>query len=424
MLDKPLIRVIVVTILLVFPVFFVPVFCKNLYLIPLLIFYALNILILFFSFNKKYNEKFSFQYKADKLKERINVLAEENRKQNKSNAAWFLKKERYNGFKEIIEKINQDLDLDSVCEELVTMAFSLIANNRGNCILYLVDPHSQKLYLYKSKKEIDSVIIKAKGGDIFDTWVMRHSTPLHIEDIKNDFRFDIGKLALQDKRPVLSLISAPFITSHGFLGTMRLDSPLTEAFSQDDLRFLMTICDLGAVAIESSQLFQKMQDMAIHDSLTSLYTKAYFINHLKEEIRHALRHKSPVSLFLVDIDFFKLYNDKFGHTAGDAVLKLLSHNMGQFLKEYNPVISRFGGEEFCLTLPGIDKNSGVKLANKLCKYIQKQKIHLRRQEANITVSIGVAGFPDDAVAEDELIAKADKAMYQAKKKGRNQVCSA
>ncbi|MGA2775547.1 MAG: sensor domain-containing diguanylate cyclase [Candidatus Omnitrophota bacterium] len=418
---KPAVRILAIVILFFAPAIFILHLCTH-PLLLLFLFYSFNITVLFLVFNKKYNEKFSLRYKIDKLKERINVLNEEMKKHSKNNSAWLLKKERYNRFKKIIENINQDLNLDSVCEELVTMAFSLIANNKGVCLLYLVDPQTQKLYLFKSRKEDEKLIIKAKGGDIFDIWVMRHSTPLHIEDIKNDFRFDIDKLILQDKRPVSSLVSSPFITSHGFLGTLRLDSPLTNAFSQDDLRFLMTICDLGAVAIESSELFQKMQDLAIHDSLTSLYTKGYFLNQLKEEFRHTLRHKTSLSLFMIDIDFFKIYNDKFGHTAGDAVLKLLSHNMEQFLKDYNPVISRFGGEEFCVILPDMDKASGFKIADKFCRYIEKQKIHLRRQEASITVSIGVAGFPVDAAAEDELVAKADKAMYEAKQRGRNQVC--
>ena len=125
---------------------------------------------------------------------------------------------------------------------------------------------------------------------------------------------------------------------------------------------------------------------------------------------------------MIDIDFFKNYNDKFGHTAGDAVLKLLSHNMEQFLKDYNPLISRFGGEEFCVILPDMNKKNGFEVAEKLCKYIEKQKIHLRRQEASITISIGVAGFPGDATEEDELVAKADRAMYQAKQTGRNKAC--
>ena len=418
---KPAVKILVIFFLFSSPIIFLRHLGSGCQLF-IFLFYLFNVLAMFFIFNKRYNEKFSLRYKIDKHKENINILNEQIDKHRKSNAAWLARKERYSRFKKIIENINQDLDLDSVSDKLVSMAFSLLANNKGTCLLYLVDPQNQKLYLFKTKKENESLIIKAKGGDIFDIWVMRHSTPLHVEDIKNDFRFDIDKLVFQDKRPIASLISSPFITSHGFLGVLRVDSPETFAFSQDDLRFLMTICDLGAVAIESSELFRKMQDLAIHDGLTSLFTKGYFLDQLKEEFRHSLRHNSPLTLFMIDIDFFKNYNDKFGHTAGDAVLKLLSHNMEQFLKDYNPVISRFGGEEFCVILPDMNKKSGFEVAEKLCKYIEKQKIHLRRQEASITISIGVAGFPGDATEEDELVAKADRAMYQAKQTGRNKAC--
>jgi diguanylate cyclase (GGDEF)-like protein len=125
---------------------------------------------------------------------------------------------------------------------------------------------------------------------------------------------------------------------------------------------------------------------------------------------------------MLDIDFFKDYNDKFGHTSGDIVLKNLSNVISNFLKEYSPIISRFGGEEFCVILPSRDKNTVYKIADELRQKIEKAKIILRKHETHVTVSIGLASFPQDSANADELIRKADKAMYEAKNKGRNQVC--
>jgi len=91
------------------------------------------------------------------------------------------------------------------------------------------------------------------------------------------------------------------------------------------------------------------------------------------------------------------------------------------LKDVNPVISRFGGEEFCVILTGVEKDKSASLAKTLCETVERTKVILRRQETNVTVSIGVASFPQDAGDSDELILKADRAMYDAKQQGRNRV---
>jgi diguanylate cyclase (GGDEF)-like protein len=290
--------------------------------------------------------------------------------------------------------------------------------------LYLVDSQTQKLTLFKALKEDKGLIIKTKEGDIFDFWVLRHAQPLIMEDARRDFRFDLEKVKFQNNKPILSLISAPFVSGHRILGILRLDNPEPYSYTQDDLRFLMTICDIGVVALENAQLFQRTRDLAIHDALTSLYTKGYFLERLKEELKRSIRQNTAFSLLMLDIDYFKNYNDEFGHTAGDIVLKKLSFIMGNSLKEYNSIISRFGGEEFCIILPFIEKEKAKEIAEKLRLRIESSKIILRRQETGITISIGVASFPIDARDEDDLMRKVDKAMYEAKQKGRNQVICA
>jgi diguanylate cyclase (GGDEF)-like protein len=315
--------------------------------------------------------------------------------------------------------------LGSIAHSLVSIVFSLIAENKGTGILYLVDNQTQKLTLSATKKEDKNLIIKTKEGDTFDFWVLRHTQALFIEDVKKDFRFDLEKIKTQKYvRSISSLISSPFISEERFLGILRLDNPIADFYTQEDLRFLVTICDLGAVALENGELFQKTQDLAIHDGLTSLFTKGYFLERLKEECKRSMRQNTVLSLLMLDIDYFKNYNDKFGHTAGDIVLKNLSSTLTESLKDLKPIISRFGGEEFCIALPRTKKEKAYTTAGGLRKKIEKTKIILRQQESNITVSIGVAGFPIDSHDENELIFKADHAMYEAKQKGRNRVVSA
>jgi diguanylate cyclase (GGDEF)-like protein len=378
------------------------------------VFYLANVIFAVYYIHKNLNKKYRLTLQIQNLQEKINVLKEENKINTSNHNAILAKIIRYNSLKDIIEKVNKSLILDSIAESLITIACSLLANNKGIGILYLVDPKSQE----------NSLVIKSKEGDIFDLWVLKHSSPLLIENIKEDFRFDLEKIGLEEDRPISSLISAPFISENKFLGLLRLDNSKPGFYSLDDLRLLVTICDLGAVALESGELFQKTQDLAIRDGLTSLYTKKYFLDRLREEFKRSIRQDISFCLLMIDIDNFKNYNDTFGHTAGDMVLKTLSNTIVDFLKDFGAIVSRFGGEEFCIILPHMDKEKAGGLAEKLCLKIEKTKITLRRKETNITVSIGLAGFPLDAADEDEIINKADKAMYTAKQKGKNRVINA
>lgn len=385
-------------------------------------FYFINIFISIYFFSKNSKIKYQFQLKLQDIQEKINILNDQNTRNLKNNISLEEKIKRYEKLKEIIEKINQNLSLDYIAESLTDIAFSLVGLNKGVCILYLIDNQTQKPVVFKTKKEDIRMVIKKKEGDIFDHWVLRHAGPLLVEDINKDFRFDSGKINNQDPRPIQSLISAPLKSANRILGIMRLDNLDREVYTQEDLRLLTALADIAAVAVENGELFKKTQDLAIHDGLTGLYTKGYFIERLRDECKRGINQSKAVTLLMIDIDYFKKYNDEFGHTAGDIVLKNLGDCLHNFAKDYPPcLISRFGGEEFCILLSGRDKYSAALIAESLMRKIKSMKLTLRRQEINITVSIGAASLPNDAAEEDELIRAADRAMYEAKNKGRDKV---
>jgi diguanylate cyclase (GGDEF)-like protein len=388
----------------------------------LFIFYFFNSTV-FFYFKKKYGQKRrSLELANQENQEKANLSSQDKSRELADKAALEEKIRRYDSLKKIIEEINQGLTVESIAESLVSLCFAMIAESQGNCVLYLIDQDTQRLKLFKAKKQQRHLIIKEKEGDIFDLWVLRHIVPLIVEDTKSDFRFDLGKIKGQPSRTVSSLIAGPLVSAHKFLGVLRLDSATPGSFSQEDLRFLVTICDIGAPALEKAEYFEQTQELAIHDELTACYTKGYFLERMKQEFRRCVRGKRNLALLMLDIDYFKNYNDKFGHTAGDMVLRKLSQNLFHALNELSPVISRFGGEEFCILLPEVDKKKACAIAESLREKIEKTRILLRRSETNITVSIGVSVFPQDAADENELLLKTDRAMYEAKQKGRNRIC--
>ncbi len=369
-------------------------------------------------FNKRSEQ---IRFKIRRCQEELNLLTDENLKLSRNNSSLEEKISRYNNLKNIIEKINQDLGLDYIVETLVDIVFSLIGQNKGTCLLYLVDQSRPKLNLLAARKEKEQSVIKDKEGDIFDSWVVKHTSPLLVEDSHKDFRFDSQKLKGADKRQVGSLMSVPLISENKFLGILRLDNQGTQAYSQEDLRLLAVISDIAAVAIENSEFFEKIRDLAIHDSLTGLFAKNYFLERLKEECLVSRRQKTALSLLMLDVDLFKNYNDKFGHASGDIVLKRMSALIEEFLVSQNYLACRFGGEEFCILLMDKGEDQAMGVAGSLRKAIETARVTFRRQETKITVSIGVAAFSPEMSGEDEFIRKADAAMYAAKEAGRNQV---
>lgn len=404
----------------------IPIFLSskfNLKLINTLsLFYLPNVLIIYFLFLVHSRRKSFIMSEIQKLQEDVNTEEDHIRKQAAVLSGQGQRLERYNRLKTLIEKINSRFELEFVSASLLDAVFELIGQRKGNCILYLVDIHTQKLYIYATKKEDPGLVIKAKQGDIFDYWVLRHTSSLLVEDIKRDFRFDLETTKQEYARPVRCLISAPLVSQERMLGIIRLDNPSSFVYTQDDLRFLNTISELGAVAIENAKLFKETQELAIKDSLTSCYTKGYFLERLKEEFNRSARKASRLSLLMVDIDYFKSYNDRFGHIAGDILLKEIGLLIREFSEAYNGLVSRFGGEEFCILLANTNKRQALELAKELRQRIQEKDIVLRQRKTSITVSIGVATYPDDVSEEEELIHKSDAAMYKAKQRGRNRVC--
>ncbi len=414
----------ILLLLSIIPLVISPVFFhQKLNLTFFSVFLFLDVLI-FFYLLKLFNDKASLiQSQIERKEEEINIINVEGRKSREYGGALTFKITRYNNLKKVIESLNRSLKLDTVINVLSRSVYSLISNSRGIALFYLVDNQYQKLKLAYSIKGDSDLVILSKEGDIFDQWVLRHSSPLIIEDLKNDFRFDLDSMRGQAMRLVSSLISSPLISNNSLLGLLRLESEENGSFNQDDLRFLSLVADLGAVALENSLLFQKTQDLAIHDDLTGLFTRHYFVGRLKDEARRCARLNQHLSLLMIDIDFFKQYNDKFGHTAGDIVLKKVGSLLKDALADFNSLLCRFGGEEFLVMLSGLNKQESLEIAQDLRSRIQMENITLRRHDTHITVSIGVASMPIDTKDEDDLVQKADKAMYSAKDRGRNKVCS-
>lgn len=164
-----------------------------------------------------------------------------------------------------------------------------------------------------------------------------------------------------------------------------------------------------------------IQYQANHDPLTGRWTRAAIFEILEKEICRSEREKSILSVMMIDLDHFKNVNDCYGHIAGDEVLRQTVKRMQNSLRPYDS-IGRFGGEEFLVVLPGCREEDALHLAERMRKAISDEPILLGETEVAITCSIGVSMWKDGApVNSTEIVDRADKALYQAKKTGRNKV---
>jgi two-component system cell cycle response regulator len=169
---------------------------------------------------------------------------------------------------------------------------------------------------------------------------------------------------------------------------------------------------------------QKMIDAALHDGLTGAYNKRYLLERLPTEVAYAMRHKTPLSLLMVDVDHFKDINDKHGHPGGDYVLTTLAQIVFGALRTED-LFARYGGEEFAVLCRNVKIENASVLGNRLRSLVESCEFSYRKEKVHVTVSVGIAScaFQNDEDPE-HLIAAADAALYEAKRAGRNRVIAA
>lgn len=253
--------------------------------------------------------------------------------------------------------------------------------------------------------------------DHFDQWVIKNRRQLIVMDTRQDFRFDSS---LSQSLLTRSLIAAPLIQEGKVMGTLRINSIQVNTFTHDDLRLLDTIAVLAASALSNALLYAQTEELAIKDSLTSLYVRRYFFDRLREEHRRSLMTKRPLSILMCDLDHFKQCNDRYGHGVGDLMLVEFAKILSAFSE--SALVGRYGGEEFVVLLPETDKKEAYRQAENLRLLVEKTPLMVRREQIQMTVSIGVANLPEDTLSVDDLIQLADKGLYEAKRAGRNRVC--
>jgi diguanylate cyclase (GGDEF)-like protein len=205
------------------------------------------------------------------------------------------------------------------------------------------------------------------------------------------------------------------------IGLLIVENIPGQAVNRNQKEFLLTLASQAGMAIENANLYERTLQLSITDGLTGIYNYRYFRQRLEEEVARAKRYGSTHGLLILDIDHFKIFNDKYGHLQGDEMLKSVAKILRANTRDVDAV-ARYGGEEFAVLLSEVDLEEAIVYAERIRVAVEETRLKLPNGTmAGVTVSLGVS-VCEKALDEQEFIRRADKALYRAKELGRNRVC--
>jgi diguanylate cyclase (GGDEF)-like protein/putative nucleotidyltransferase with HDIG domain len=249
--------------------------------------------------------------------------------------------------------------------------------------------------------------------------VCRERQAIYEPDLKRYHRFWTGKQYLE--KGIRSIVYLPLSvagTGH-IIGTLVLASRKPNAYSRQQIKLLEKVALQIAAPIENAQLYARLEEKSRIDELTGLFNRRYFEERFREEISRHSRYGDVLSIFMIDLDNFKAYNDIYGHPAGDVLLNLIGSIIKNSIRNVDQAF-RYGGDEFVVILPQTAKDDAYVVAERVRRQVTEE---LEKKAITVTCSIGLSSCPTDGVVTDELIGAADNALYYAKRAGGNQILS-
>ena len=313
--------------------------------------------------------------------------------------------------------LSSTLNLEELINISIDMFLETVWANKG--ILMLASDDSPDLEV-KAFKGITIEEVEALKKDPAESWVMttieKEKKPIFAQELSR--KSYQSYTALNKELPFA--VYVPMLKEGELYGMVKVGPKINgEPFSDNDLEFFETLASQAVISFENARLYS----LAITDSITKLYVHRYFQFRLEEEVARSRRYNSTITLLMCDIDHFKNVNDTYGHQQGDCILREVSRIIRKNVRNTD-IACRYGGEEFAIILPETTQSDSRIVAERIRRDVAKcdfPSIMAGQPPIHCSISIGVAGFPLNADSKDQLIQKADAALYKAKDGGRNQV---
>ena len=308
-------------------------------------------------------------------------------------------------------ELSGNLELDAISRLVTEAARKLL--HVSNPRLFLLD--EQTWELVESQPAGRGNRYPANRGIL--GWVVDHGQMITADDLSNIH--SLAKLEADDAAKWEAC--APLTVGHRVLGVLALDS--IDQRPPEFERLLYILANFSAVALNNSQLFERVQRLACHDGLTGLLNHAAFQNRLKQMFDDARADGRPLSVVIADLDHFKQINDRYLHQGGDHVLKCVAELWRQLIPPH-AVVARYGGEEFVFAFPSTDLEDAGNHAEVLRHALEFGNVEFEGTPLRVTASFGVATLSPESDSAASLIRQADTALYATKRAGRNRVCIA
>lgn len=317
---------------------------------------------------------------------------------------------------EIGKAIGSDLDLDRLFARISELVCALIGADA--CSILLLDPSGAGLVARAAHglppAQLSRIVFRS--GEGVAGWTLAHGQPALLDDAPSDPRF-IHLPGFPEQ--IRSLLCVPLLARSHCAGVLSASSAAPGAFGQRDLALLGFVAKTIALDVENIRL----RRLAITDPLTGAYNRKFLQNQLPLEIEHAGAREQPMCIALIDIDHFKSVNDQLGHDVGDRVLVEVAQRLRGTIRATDFLI-RYGGEEFLVVLPEMPRERAWEVGERMRVTVRQAPVVVDQVAVTVCISVGVAqhrvahSVPEDA---DALIRRADRALYAAKRRGRDRV---
>jgi diguanylate cyclase (GGDEF)-like protein len=270
-------------------------------------------------------------------------------------------------------------------------------------------------------KNLDKLTWQVKPGGL-TSHILSTRGPTVIENVNSPHPFDTSRIRDDG---VMSLIAVPLVADGRIVGILYVDDFRPRVFSEYDINLMSLLGTLAASAVDKVLTLERAEEMAVTDELTKVYNHRYFARTLAAELKRAERYGDKLGIIMIDVDFFKVFNDTHGHLQGNEVLIQVAALLKQHARETD-VVARYGGEEFVVILPKTPKTQTAHLAERLRQAVEQCAVAGAKSQpgGKLTISLGVAVYPDDWDKADDpsgFLALADAALYQSKGMGKNRV---
>ncbi|MBI3891059.1 MAG: diguanylate cyclase [Candidatus Wallbacteria bacterium] len=315
----------------------------------------------------------------------------------------------------VAKDISLTLNFNDLLDVILDRAMKIVMAERGS--IMLLDDDTQELKIEVARGVSSEVVsgTRVKLGEAVSGHVLQSGRPMLIADTLKSPNFSKLK---EGKIAAGTMLSVPLIAKDKRLGVLNVSKATPYTLDERDQELFMGLANQAAVAIENARLYT----LAITDELTKIYIRRFFYQRLSEELRRARRYKGSCTVIILDIDHFKKFNDTYGHPQGDQVLIHVARTLKSCMRKVD-IVARLGGEEFAVVCPEQNVEAALVPAERIRRTIEGAMLDLSGVKVNVTVSIGLADFPNHAQNQADVIDRADQALYHAKHTGRNRVCS-